>query len=61
MDLVQKYLNEGASKTYLKRDVISQMIKSGKWEIEQGDLKGKSGSSITLKSKAGKSRNIIIE
>jgi hypothetical protein len=54
----------GDAKSYLKRDVIKQMISSGKWEVSHGDVNGKSGSSLTMKQmgkKGGKSRNVIIE
>ena len=50
--------------SYLKRDVIKKMIKSGKWEVEYGDADGKSGSALTMVSTAGKKktrRNVMIE
>lgn len=52
---------EAQAKTYLSRDVIKKMIKSGKWEVDFGDVDGKSGSSLTLRSHTGKKRNVIIE
>lgn len=51
----------GDAKNYLKRDVIKQMIKSGKWEVDSGDADGKSGSSLIMRSHTGKKRAVIIE
>lgn len=51
----------GDAKNYVKRDVLKQMIKSGKWEVDSGDVEGKSGSSLVMRSHIGKKRNVIIE